>query len=155
MNHLLLFSLILALSSPLFSIQSPIDFIIRDAATRAHLDPLLVRAVIQVESNFKQNAQSTQGAMGFMQVMPKTAQEQGIRQPFHASENIMGACQYLRELLNRYRGNLKLALAAYNAGPHRVEQYGGVPPFKETQNYVKKVLRTYHKLKDSAFKQPN
>lgn len=126
---------------------TPLDSIIQDAAHRTHLDPQLVRAVIHAESNFKEKALSSQGAMGLMQVMPRTAQDLGIRQPYHVGENIMGACQYLRELLNRYRGNLKFALAAYNAGPHRVDQYQGIPPFKETQNYVRKVLGLYEKFK--------
>lgn len=126
---------------------TPLDSIIQDAAHRTHLDPQLVRAVIHVESNFEEKALSSQGAMGLMQVMPRTAQDLGIRQPYHMSENIMGACQYLRELLNRYRGNLKFALAAYNAGPHRVDQYQGIPPFKETQNYVRKVMGVYEKFR--------
>lgn len=123
---------------------------IKDAALRSALDPSLIKAVVQVESNFESDATSLKGAMGLMQVMPKTAEAQGIRQPYHATENLMGACDYLRTLINRYRGNLKWALAAYNAGPSNVEKYGGIPPFKETQAYVKKVLSFYQRFKKEA-----
>lgn len=137
-------------SSLLFSAQHDLNQRIKDAALRSALDPSLVKAVVQVESNFQSKATSLRGAMGLMQVMPKTAEAQGIRQPYHATENLMGACDYLRTLINRFRGNLKWALAAYNAGPGNVEKYGGVPPFKETQAYVKKVLNIYQKLKKEA-----
>ncbi|MFM8268940.1 MAG: lytic transglycosylase domain-containing protein [Pseudomonadota bacterium] len=139
--------LLFFLASPLFSAPHELNQRIKDAALRSALDPSLIKAVIQVESNFKSDATSVKGAMGLMQVMPKTAEAQGIRQPYHATENLMGACDYLRTLINRYRGNLKWALAAYNAGPGNVEKYGGVPPFKETQAYVKKVMTIYQKLK--------
>ena len=147
------FLFILILSSLTgFGQAIPLQSIIRDAANRNHLDPNLVKAVIQVESNFKEKALSSQGAMGLMQVMPRTAQDQGIRQPYHVGENVMGACQYLRELLNRYRGNLKLALAAYNAGPHRVDQYKGIPPYRETQQSVHKVIELYHRFRSEHSK---
>ncbi len=120
---------------------------IQDAARRAHLDPKLVEAVVHVESASNPKARSHKGAMGLMQVMPPTAEEWGIHQPFHPLDNLMGACQYLRELINRYRGDLKLALAAYNAGPHNVDRYKGIPPFKETRSYVRRVLGRYRKNK--------
>lgn len=125
---------------------------IRDAAARSSLDPRLIKAVIAVESNFKTHATSRKGAMGLMQVMPKTAEVQGIRQPYHATDNLMGACEYLRMLINRYRGRLELALAAYNAGPSNVDRYQGIPPFPETQAYVKKILALYEKSKRSPQK---
>lgn len=125
----------------------PLDQQIKDAALRSSLDPALVKAVIQVESNYKPHATSQKGAMGLMQVMPKTAQTQGIQEPYHPIDNLMGACDYLRKLINQYRGNVELALAAYNAGPGNVERYGGIPPFKETQSYVAKVMKIYRRLK--------
>ena len=120
---------------------------IRDAAQRVSLDPKLVTAIIRVESNFKAHAVSAKGAMGLMQVMPKTADASDIHAPYHTVSNLMGACEYLRSLVNRYRGDLKLALAAYNAGPGNVERHGGVPPFAETRRYVKQVLSYYEELK--------
>lgn len=120
---------------------------IRDAAQRVSLDPKLVTAIIKVESNFKTQAISPKGAMGLMQVMPKTAEASDIHAPYHTMSNLMGACEYLRSLINRYRGDLKLALAAYNAGPGNVERHGGIPPFAETRQYVKSVLSFYEQLK--------
>jgi soluble lytic murein transglycosylase-like protein len=142
--------LLLLLGTPLFSAPHDLNQRIKDAAVRSSLDPSLIKAIVQVESNFESRATSLKGAMGLMQVMPKTAEAQGIRQPYHATENLMGACDYLRTLINRYRGNIKWALAAYNAGPGNVDRYGGIPPFKETQLYVKKVLNIYQRLKKGS-----
>lgn len=99
----------------------------------------LVRAVIQVESAFNPTAVSTKGAMGLMQLMPATAQELGVTNPFEPDQNIRGGVAYLKRLLERYDHKVELALAAYNAGMGTVEKYGDVPPFKETQSYVKKI----------------
>jgi len=122
---------------------------IEDAASRSFLDPKLVQAVIAVESNFNPHATSPKGAMGLMQVMPKTADSCEVHEPHHAVNNLMGACECLRKLINRYQGNLSLALAAYNAGPSNVDRYKGIPPFPETKSYVKKILEKYSKLKGS------
>ena len=124
-----------------------LDQKISDAARRSSLDPKLVSAIVKVESNFQTSATSKKGAMGLMQVMPSTAAEAEIHAPYHTASNLMGACQYLRSLLNRYRGDLKLALAAYNAGPRNVDRFGGVPPFRETRRYLRKVLALYDELK--------
>lgn len=120
---------------------------IQDAAKRSYLDPKLVEAVIAVESNFNSGATSHKGAMGLMQVMPKTADSCDVHEPHHAVNNLMGACECLRKLINRYRGNLSLALAAYNAGPSNVDKHRGIPPFPETRAYVKKILFKYSELK--------
>lgn len=119
---------------------------IRDAALRVALDPKLVEAVVSVESGFKEKIVSNKGAAGLMQVMEITARECGIHNRFHAMENLIGACQCLRKLVNRYRGDIKLALAAYNAGPKNVSRAGGIPNFPETIAYVDKVLKKYTEL---------
>ena len=117
---------------------SEFDDIIALQAGAQGVSPELVRAVIQVESAFNPRAVSPKGAMGLMQLMPATARDLGVVNPFHPEENIRGGVAYLRQLLNRY-GQVELALAAYNAGPGSVERYGAVPPYRETQDYVKKV----------------
>jgi soluble lytic murein transglycosylase-like protein len=129
------------------AVSPPLLERIKDAALRSSIDPKLVQAVVQAESNFKTKAVSKKGAMGLMQVTPATADECEIHDPYHAVNNLMGACDCLRKLINRYRGNVSLALAAYNAGPSNVDKYHGVPPFKETKDYVKKVLKIYESLK--------
>jgi len=115
------------------------DEAIEEHSSAQGVSPELVRAVIQVESAFNPMAVSNKGAMGLMQLMPATARELGVENPFLPEENIRGGVAYLRQLLDRYDSNVELALAAYNAGPGSVEKYGTIPPYRETQAYVKKV----------------
>jgi soluble lytic murein transglycosylase-like protein len=115
------------------------DDLIRENASRHGISADLVRAVIQAESGFNRWAVSPKGAMGLMQLMPATARNLGVRDPFHPGENIRGGVEYLAALLARFDRDVVRALAAYNAGPERVERYNGVPPYRETQNYVKKI----------------
>lgn len=115
------------------------DAIFAEASSCYNLPVGLLKAVATVESNFNPNAVSCAGAMGVMQLMPRTAQGLGVTDPFDARQNIMGGAQYLREQLNRF-GDVRLALAAYNAGPGNVSKYGGMPPFPGTQRYVDKIM---------------
>ncbi len=123
-----------------------------DAAARAErLRPELVHAVVRVESAYRTDAVSSKGARGLMQLMPETARELGVSDPHDPRQNLRGGTRYLRRLLERFDNDLKLALAAYNAGETAVAQYGNkVPPFPETQDYVKKVLRFYKANRASA-----
>lgn len=110
------------------------------------LDEALIKAIIKVESNYDSKAVSPRGAQGIMQLIPATAREMQVNDPFNAADNIRGGSRYLRQMLDQFGGNLELALAAYNAGPGNVRRYGGVPPFAETQKYiqqVKKYLQIY------------
>lgn len=113
------------------------------------LDPHLIRAVIHAESNFDPFAVSPKGAQGLMQLMPQTARELQVSDVFDPRENIDGGARYLRYLLDIYHQDISLALAAYNAGPEKVNTHRGIPPFPETQNYVQKVLQIYHQLKNT------
>ncbi len=118
--------------------------IINEKATIYDLDPTLIKAVIKTESNWNSRAVSKKGAMGLMQLMPSTANEMNVSNPFDPEDNIEGGTKYLRYLLERFNGDLTLALAAYNAGPNAVEKYGYIPPITETKQYVKKVLSHYN-----------
>lgn len=117
--------------------------LIDDHASRHSLDPKLLEAVIKTESNFNAGAISRKGALGLMQLMPTTASDMGVSNPMDPDQNISGGARYLKYLVERFSGNLTLALAAYNAGPLNVEKYGTVPPFAETKNYVKKIFSLY------------
>jgi soluble lytic murein transglycosylase-like protein len=115
------------------------DDIIREAAAQYDLDPELIRAVMRAESAFNPMVVSPAGAQGLMQLMPALAAEMGVEDVFDPRDNIMGGARYLRWLLDRNRGNIPLTLAGYNAGPTVVSRYRKVPPFRETQNYVKRI----------------
>lgn len=127
------------------SAAESVDNVIKRESNRRGLDKDLIRSVIQVESNFDPNAVSDKGARGLMQLMPETAEELGVN-PDDPTENIKGGTEYLAKQLDEF-GNLKQALAAYNAGPDAVKQFGGIPPFPETQDYVKQVTETFRNLK--------
>src|SRR5206468_11299279 len=123
--------------------RAPVPYrdLIRAAAERHELAPELVESVIRVESNFKARAVSPKGARGLMQLMPATAAMLGVRNVFDVRQNLEGGVRHLRHLVDRYPGNLALALAAYNAGVEAVTRYGGIPPYAETQAYVARILR--------------
>jgi soluble lytic murein transglycosylase-like protein len=120
-----------------------INQLVEETANRFQVDPQLVHAIIKVESQYDPNAVSSKGAMGLMQLIPKTAKRFGVENPFNPKENIEGGVGYLKHLLNLYGGDLSLSLAAYNAGEHAVERFGGIPSFAETRDYVQKVTDIY------------
>ncbi len=121
--------------------------VVNSASATYHLDPDLVNSVIHAESGFNSRAVSRKGAQGLMQLMPGTAGRLGVTNPLDPAANVGGGTRYLRELLERYNFDLVKALAAYNAGPLRVEQYRGVPPYRETRAYVAKIVRDYNRKK--------
>ncbi len=108
-----------------------------------NLDPKLVRALIQVESGYNERALSNKGAMGLMQLVRGTANDLNVSNPYDPEENVRGGTTYLRQLLDRFVGRIELALAAYNAGPRAVEKHGGIPPYRETRDYVQRILTLY------------
>ncbi len=123
----------------------PLNDVVNSASAAYHLDPDLVNSVIHAESGFNAHAVSPKGARGLMQLMPGTANKLGVNDAFDSQANVDGGSRYLRELLERYNFDLVKALAAYNAGPQRVDQYGGVPPFRETRNYVARIVHEYNR----------
>ena len=130
--------------------QVDLNQVVAAASGTYRLDPDLVNSVIRAESGFNVRAVSPKGAQGLMQLMPQTASALGVRNAFDPQANVEGGTRYLRELLERYDFDLIKALAAYNAGPERVEQYGGVPPYYETKAYVARIVRDFNKKKLAA-----
>ena len=123
--------------------RGKIEEMIREVSARYRVDPALVRAVMQTESNWNSSAVSRKGALGLMQLVPGTAQQLGVNNAFDPKQNLDGGVRYLHMLLERYNGDLDRALAAYNAGPGAVDRAGGIPQYRETRNYVQKVTDSY------------
>jgi len=131
--------------------QEDIDAAIEQAAARHNVDPSLVRSVVKVESDFNPNAVSRKGAMGLMQLMPSTARSLNVSNPFDPVQNVDAGVRHLRTLLDNYRGNVQLTLAAYNAGAGAVSRSAGVPHFRETQNYVRRITNLYNGGSETIF----
>ena len=135
------------------AISVAFDELIQTASGRYNVDPDLVRAVIKTESDFNTRARSNKGAMGLMQLMPDTARLHNVGDAYDPNENVEGGVRHLRMLLERYQGDLELSLAAYNAGAGAVEKHGGIPPYNETREYVRKVLRFYDAFRGNSLQQ--
>ena len=133
------FSDIFKRTSQRLNVPEDMDSIFAEASQTYQVPQALLKAVAKAESNFRANAVSSAGAQGVMQLMPSTARSLGVENPFDARSNIMGGAKYLSEKLNQYNGDIDLALAAYNAGSGNVSKYGGIPPFKETRNYIQRI----------------
>lgn len=130
-------------TQPAVSMKTKFKDLIARVSQKHGVDEKLVNAVVKQESGFNPNAKSKVGAMGLMQLMPATAKGLGVTNPMDPEQNVEGGVKYLKSMLDKYNGNVILALAAYNAGPGAVDKFDGVPPYKETQNYVKSILSNY------------
>jgi len=139
-------------TTPKAYVSGDISELVSRYAQQYGLDDALIFAVIKCESNFNPNAVSRAGASGLMQLMPGTAAEMGVTRIFDPAENIAGGTQYLAQMLKIFKGDLRLALAGYNAGPEAVRRHGGIPPYQETQGYVKKVLSHYNAYANGTMK---
>lgn len=140
-----------ALDAPAMVPPAQIDRLVQTNASQWNVDPALVKAIIANESGFNAHATSGVGAQGLMQLMPGTASGLGVTNAYDPAQNVWGGTRYIKGLLDRFGGDVRKAVAAYNAGPGAVEKYGGVPPYPETQNYVQNVLASYEKYRgDSA-----
>jgi Transglycosylase SLT domain len=137
---------------PATPVQANLDQVVREASSRHRLDPDFVNSVIKAESNFQSRAVSRKGAQGLMQLMPGTASKLGVTDPFDPQANVEGGAAYLSQLLDKYHDDPVKALAAYNAGPNRVEQYHGVPPYVETRAYVARIVRDFNAKKRAQMK---
>lgn len=136
-----------AINAPAMVPPAQIDSLVSQNSAQWNVDPALVKAIIANESGFNANATSNVGAQGLMQLMPGTAQGLGVTNAYDPAQNVWGGTKYIKGLLDRFNGDVKMAVAAYNAGPGAVEKYGGVPPYAETQNYVQNVLASYEKYR--------
>jgi soluble lytic murein transglycosylase-like protein len=139
-----------AANAPAMVPPQQIDALVNDNAQAQDVDPALIKAIIANESGFNANATSNVGAQGLMQLMPGTAAGLGVTDSYDPAQNVAGGTKYIKGLLERFNGDVRLAVAAYNAGPGAVEKYGGIPPYAETQNYVQNVLASYAKYRGSA-----
>ena len=136
-------------NAPAMVPPAQIDALVNENAQSQAVDPALIKAIIANESGFNANATSNAGAQGLMQLMPGTASGLGVTDAYDPAQNVAGGTKYIKGLLDRFGGDVRLAVAAYNAGPGAVEKYGGVPPYAETQNYVQNVLSSYAKYRTS------
>ena len=137
-------------SKPVTQYIKDYDDIIHKASKRYGVDVSLIKAVIKAESDFNQHAVSNKGAQGLMQLMPGTADAMDVDDPFDAKDNIHGGTRYLSLMLERFKNDMRLALAAYNAGPERVAEYRGVPPYQETKTFIDRVLNYYRQFNSSS-----
>lgn len=127
--------------------RNALNQVVADAGSRNQIDPDFINSVIRAESGFHQNAVSKKGAQGLMQLMPGTASQLGVSNPFDPAANVQGGTKYLRDLLVKYNYDVNKALAAYNAGPNRVDQYHGIPPYYETRAYITRIIRDFNRQK--------